>query len=240
MKFNTIYMEEAASGEESANSGTSTTTETETTATTTDETTKTETTTSYLDGKYKSVSELETGYKELQSSYSKKLAGFDGAPEAYTKAEGIAEGDPLYAYASTWGKDNQLNDKALNEFVEGYNTKQAEDLKAYQTEQIKLLGDDAKYRLENVNDYLKANTEIDEVALQQINDGLFGAKGIEVLEKLISLNKAPAPTERPPVATPDAEALKAMRFAKDEYGNRKMNDPAYRAKVMKLEEDARG
>ena len=28
--------------------------------------------TSYLDGKYKSVSELENGYKELQSTFSKK------------------------------------------------------------------------------------------------------------------------------------------------------------------------
>jgi len=190
----------------------------------------------YLDGKYKSVSEMENGYKELQSSYSKKLGNFDGAPEAYTRAEGIAEGDPLYGYASEWGKDNQMNDKGLNELVEGYNTHQAEQLQAYQAEQIKALGPDAKERLQNVSDYMKANTPVDDEALQQINDGLFGAKGVEVLEALINANKQTTPTATPPTRSYDKEQLTAMRFAKTENGERRMSvDPEYRRRVEALE-----
>lgn len=200
----------------------------------------TETEMTYADGQFKSVSDLETGYKELRSSYSKKLGGFDGAPEEYTRAEGIAEGDALYNYASAWGKENQLNDKALNEFVEGYNKQQTEQIESYKSEQIKLLGDDAKYRLENVSAYLKANTQIDDEGLQQINEGLFGAKGIEVLEQLISSTKQATPTQAPVVQAPDTETIKAMRFAKDENGQRKMSvDPAYRQKVENLERQAR-
>jgi hypothetical protein len=215
-----------------------TTTTTETTpATVVNNEGGTEATTTYLDGKYDSVSALESGYKELQSSYSKKLGGFDGSPEAYTRAEGIPENDPLHTYASEWGKENQMSDKGLNEFVEGYNKQQAEGIEAYQSEQIALLGDDAKYRLENVNDFLKANTNIDDVALKQINDGLFGAKGIEVLEQLISLNKNPSPTAAPVVAAPTMESIQAEQFKKDANGNRlSSTSPEHRAKVLKMKE----
>jgi hypothetical protein len=197
------------------------------------------TTTSFLDGKYNSVSDMENGYKELQSSYSKKLGGFDGAPEAYTRYESIPEGDALHAYASEWGKDNQMSDKGLNEFVEGYNAKQTEQLQAYQAEQLKQLGPDAKDRLQNVSDYMKANTGIDDVALQQINDGLFGAKGVEVLEALISSTKQSTPTAAPVVRTMDKQELVARRMAKNERGERLMSvDPEYRKKqeAMELEE----
>ena len=202
----------------------------------TDNNTNTDTAITYLDGKYKSVTELEAGYKELNKSYSQKLGNFDGAPEAYTRNEGIPEGDGLYDYATQWGKENQMSDKGLNEFVEGYNNKQAEELQAYQADQLKQLGPDAKDRLQNVSDYMKANTEIDEVALQQINDGLFGAKGVEVLEALISANKQSTPTTTPVVRTLDREELKARRFATNDKGERLMSiDPEYRRKTEELE-----
>ena len=215
-----------------------TTTETTTApdAVVTDNNTEETKTITYLDGKYNSVSDMENGYKELQSSYSKKLGNFDGAPEAYTRNEGIPEGDPLHTYASEWGKENQMSDKGLNEFVEGYNTQQTEQLAAYQTEQLKALGPDAKDRLQNVSDYMKANTGIDDVALQQINDGLFGAKGVEVLEALISANKQSTPTTAPVVRTLDKTELKAKRFATNEKGERLMSiDPEYRRKVEAME-----
>jgi len=55
--------------------------ETTTAPTETVEATTDEVAISYVDGKFDSVSALETSYKELQSSYSKKLGGFDGSPE---------------------------------------------------------------------------------------------------------------------------------------------------------------
>ena len=216
---------------------TATATTEEATATVVNNEGTTEATTSYMDGKYKSVSDMENGYRELQSSYSKKLGGFDGAPEAYTRAEGIQENDPMYEYASTWGKENQLNDKGLNEFVEGYNKQQNEQIEAYQSEQIGLLGENAKYRLENVSDFLKANTNIGEEGLAQVNDGLFGAQGIEVLEQLIALNKNPAPVAQAVAKAPTAESIEAEQFRKDSNGNRlSSTSPEHRAKVQKMRE----
>ena len=68
-----------------------------------------------------------------------------------------------------------------------------------------------------------------------------GAKGIEAIEKMMKLSQgsAPAPVNTAPAI--DADKLKAMRFAKDEFGNRRMStDPAYRQKVLEAEAALRG
>lgn len=220
---------------------TETTTETTTTpdAVVTDNNTEETKVITYLDGKYGSVTDLEAGYKELQSSYSKKLGNFDGAPEAYTRNEGIPEGDPLHTYAAQWGKENQMSDKGLNEFVEGYNIQQTEQLQAYQAEQLKELGPDAKDRLQNVSDYMKANTPVSDEALQQINDGLFGAKGVEVLEALINANKQSTPTNAPVVRTMDRDELKAKRFEMVEVNGQQVRrmsvDNEFRKQIEAME-----
>jgi len=196
-------------------------------ATVTDTTTGETTETTYAEGTFKSVSDLEKGYTELRSSYSKKLGGFDGAPEAYKYNEEFVKND----FIDKWGAENQLSQTGLESLVTGYEASQNEQMEAYQAEQIKALGDTAQERMTNVNDFLNANLgEAHGVDVQS-------AKGIEGIEKLIAMTKQTAPATQESRPTMDKEQVKAMRFAVDKNsGERRMSvDPEYRAKVEALE-----
>ncbi len=191
-----------------------TTSETTTEATTVNNEGTTVSETSYLDGKYKTVSALEDGYKELQSSYSKKLGGFDGTPtEGYVYKDGVAKNE----FVEKWGKDNQLSNDGINSLLEGYSSYQESEHQAYQAEQTKLLGNDATTRITNVNDFLNANLgENHGVDVQS-------AAGIEGIEKLIALSKQQAPATTQIAPTMDADTLTAMQFEKDGQGNRRLS-----------------
>ena len=222
-------MEEATTSAP-AESGTQATETTE--ATTVNQEGQTVSETTYVDGKYKSVSDLETGYKELQSSYSKKLGGFDGAPEEYKVNEGVESND----FIESWGRENQLSNDGLNSLIEGYDKYQQEQGEKYQQEQVAILGENATERLTNVNDFLKANVGENHGIDTQ------SAAGIESIERLIAMTKQSAPAAQAAQAPiVDADKVKAMRFAKDEFGNRRMSsDPAYRTKVEALEAELYG
>jgi len=195
---------------------------------TVESTTEEATETSYADGTFKSVSDLEKGYTELRSSYSKKLGGFDGTPEdGYKYTDDFAKND----FIDTWGVENQLSQAGLESLVTGYENYQNVQQQAYQTEQVKLLGDTAQERMTNVNDFLNANLgDAHGVDVQS-------AKGIEGIEKLIAMTKQTAPVTQESRPTMDKEQVKAMRFAVDKNsGERRMSiDPEYRAKVEKME-----
>jgi len=156
--------------------------------TVTDASTGEQTVTSYAGGKFKSVSELEKGYSELQSSYSKKLGEFTGSPEQYTLSEG-GEPNEVAQMIAEWGKDNQLSNDGYNqlvqkasEFMVAQEEAQAAEIQQQREAEIKLLGDNAKERISNVNDFLKANLGEDH-GLDPAT-----AKGIESIEKLINLS----------------------------------------------------
>lgn len=190
--------------------------------------------TTYLDGKYKSVSELEKGYRELQSSYSKKLGAFEGAPEAYELAEGIESNSRIEALQE-WGKENQLSNKALNEIIQMDIEKQQAEMAEYIISEKAKLGSNADARLQNVTDWAKAN--FGEDAIGPLGDMLTSAEGVKLFEKIIKASQGTAPAPSQPAQKVDAEQIRQMRFAKDEYGNRRMSsDPAYRAKVIALEQ----
>ena len=208
--------------------------ETEATTETTVEGTNGETAiTSYLDGKYDSVSALESGYKELQSSYSKKLGAFTGAPEEYTLGEGIEANSRIEALQE-WGKENQLSNDALNSIItlEAENTQR--ETEAYIQGQKELLGKDADARLNNIQDWARANLGEDNMA--DFNSMITTAKGVEMFEAISKMNSGttPAPANTNTVA--DKDTVRQMRFAKDEYGNRRMStDANYRARVEEME-----
>jgi len=216
---------------------TASTTEGATEATVVSDEGKTVSTTAYLDGKYTSVSALEEGYRELQSSYSKKLGAFDGSPEEYTLPEDKPE---ITELLTEWGKDNQLSQKGMDAFLEKYNAydstnKETQEAKVaeYKKAEMTKLGENADYRVKNATSWVQAN--LGEEGVDVLNN-LGGAKGIEVVEKIMALAKGVSPTAAPAAVIPDKDKIRAMRFAKDEYGNRRMSsDPAYRAKVETLE-----
>ena len=196
--------------------------------------------TTYLDGKYKSVSDLEGGYKELQSTFSKKtaeysekLGAFVGAPEAYELAEGIETNSRIEALQE-WGKENQLSNDALNQIIQMDIQKQEAEMAEYIANEKALLGKDADARLANIEDWTKAN--FGEEAVGPLGDMLASAEGVKLFEQIIKASQGTAPAPSQPAQKVDAEQIRQMRFAKDEYGNRKMSsDPAYRAKVNALE-----
>lgn len=199
---------------------------------------ETQSVTSYLDGKYKSVSDLENGYRELQSSYSKKLGGFKGAPEAYELADGVESNSRIEALQQ-WGKTNQLSNEALNEIISMDLATQKTDMEAYISSQKEILGKDADARITNVSDWVKAN--VGPEAVNTLGGMLTSAESVKLFETIIKNSQGTAPAQVPAAKSIDRETLNAMRFAKDEFGNRKMSsDPAYRAKVLAFEEQING
>ena len=207
-------------------------------ATTVDQSTGESTETSYANGKFKAVSELEKGYLELQKSYSQKLGKFDGAPEEYSLNEGfesVGTAETLMA----WGKENQLSNDGLNSLIAKMTEAETASVSAYKTQQMEALGKDATTRIANATDWVRAN--LGEDAVEGINSMWVGAKGIEAIEKIMKLSQGTAPTVAPARPAVDADSLRAMRFAKDEFGNRRMEtDPAFRQKVLEAEASLRG
>lgn len=197
--------------------------------------------TTYLDGKYKSVSDLENGYKELQSAFSKKTAEYNEnikqyaqtqAPEEYELAEGV-EVTPRIETLIDFGKEYNLSNEALNEIIARDKDISSKLQERYISEQKELLGKDADARLKNVKDWAIANNA-DEATF---NSMMSSAKAVEFMEKVMKGSMGTTPTNAPSAPTIDKDTLRQMRFAKDEYGNRKMSsDPSYRAKVEALEQ----
>ena len=110
--------------------------------------------------KFKSVSDLENSYKELQSTFSKKMGQFQGSPEEYSLdpemelqpdetffAQGLAE----------WGKENQLSNDGLIGLYNGYEEMQQEKRDASYKQEMEKLGANAQTRLNNVYDFLESN-----------------------------------------------------------------------------------
>lgn len=206
-------------------------------ATVIDSTTTTET--SYLDGKYKSVSELEKGYKELQSAFTKKaqeyndkLGAFKGAPEKYELPEGL-QADEAFL---TWAKEKQFSNEAVSDFIQFQADRQEKEITAYKEAEIKKLGDNAKTRIKNASDWAKANLG-DEFA-EAINSQFVGAMSIQAIEKMMTMSKNLMPAKEQAKVDYDSDKLDFMQFQeKDANGERRyVSDPAFRAKVLKLRE----
>jgi len=199
----------------------------------------TEQTVSYADGKYNSISALETGYSELQKSYSQKLGGFDGSPETYTLDEGI-ETTPRLEALQAWGKENQLNNDALNSIVQMDVEATEKAQEAYVTEQKEILGKDAETRLTNLSDWARA--QVGEEMMDTFGAMITSAKGVEMMEGLMKQMQGTAPAPAQQTQTVSKDTLSEMRFAIDKNsGERRMSiDPAYRAKVEALEAEMMG
>ena len=194
--------------------------------------------------KFKSVSELEKSYKELQSTFSKKMGAFTGAPEeGYNIDSEFLESLPgeeraLVSAIQDWGKENQLSDEGLGKLLETYsNTMQqarAEQIKA----EVAKLGEGAEQRLGEMKNWLVAN--LGEDGAKAVAPALTTAESVVALEKLIAMTKAPAPANAP-AQTVSKEKVEQMRFATNEHGERLMSiDPEYRARVLKLERQLYG
>ena len=212
--------------------------ETTTEATTEHSDGQTQSTTSYMDGRFDSVTALEQGlttsekrYEDYRSMNDKRFGSFVGSPEAYEMNEGLEASDSLQAYA----RENQFSNDALNGLVEFYNGEMNTRNEAFATAQREALGTDADARLNNVQDWAKANLGAD--AMDAFKGMITSVKSVEMFEQIMKMNNGTAPAQvSQPKTIVDRDTVKSMRYATDEYGGRKMSsDPTYRAKVEKME-----
>ncbi len=194
---------------------------------------------SYADGKFSNVGDLEKSYLELQSTFSKKLGAFEGAPEEYKIEKEDFEADDYSNLLTDWGKEHQLSNDGINSLYDGLSeidkARQAQQQEAEQTyvkEQTEILGSNASTRIKNASDWVLAN--IGEEAAESINQMWGGAKGIEAIEKIMKMSQGATPTNIPAQEYITLEKVNEMQFAKDQYGNFKMDDPSYAAKVRDM------
>ena len=204
------------------------------------ETTEDRTPTSYMEGRYNSITELEAGvttaekrYEDYRSMNDKRFGSFVGSPDEYTMNEGLEASDSLQAYA----RENQFSNDALNGLVEHYNEDMTARNDAYSSEQREALGADVDARLNNVQDWAKANLSAD--VMDSFESIITSAKSVEMIEQIMKINSGTAPAQvQAPRTVVDKDTLSQMRFAKDEFGNRRMStDKDYRAKVNAMSKE---
>jgi len=195
-----------------------------------------------------SAIEQAKAYGELQS----KFGSFTGAPEEYEMAlsEGLAEhvnledykDDPLMNDYKELAKEMGINNEGFNKFVEMHFKQQIADSEAMDTvraEEMKALGPDAERRLENVSDWAKFN--LDAAQGDALSSMLTSASAVGAIEALIAKTRNVQQTAQQPSAPAIThEQIQEMMFAKDQYGNPKMNQPEYRAEVDKMYEQRFG
>jgi len=193
----------------------------------------------YANGKFTNVGDLEKSYLELQSTFSSKLGAFEGAPEEYAFSQEGFEANEMTDALTAWGKENQLSNDGLNslygkltELDAGRTEAETQAEQAYIKEQTEALGTNATTRIKNASDWVRAN--IGEEAAESINQMWGGAKGVEAIEKIMKMSQGAVPTTAPAQEHITKEKVDQMQFAKDQYGNNKMDDPAYAAKVRAL------
>jgi len=192
--------------------------------------------------KYKTVSEQAKAYNELES----RFGSFTGAPEEYAvelsealKEQGveIADDDPMLGEAMKFAKESGMDQKGFNDMVELYAiTKLAEGeaIEQNKADEIKSLGANANQRLGNLNSW--ANANLSEDLVQGFQEMTTTAASVQALEHLIGLTRsAPlSPEGLNNAPSVSEEEVRSMQFAKDEFGNRKINsDPSFKADYEK-------
>ncbi len=191
----------------------------------------TEQTQTYGGGKYESVSALEEGYANLQSSYSKKLGGFQGAPEdGYSLSnEEMKDNDAL----AEWGAENNLSNDAYNQIIESQHNAKAQRHADFNQKQMEALGENADYRIQNIRDFAMANLGGEE-GFETIDGMISDAKDVEMFETMMkrmsSTGTAPAEIK---ASAKSNDTVREMRYAMDaNSGQRRMSvDPQYAALV---------
>ena len=188
--------------------------------------------TSYADGKYTSVGELEKGYTHLQG----RFGAFTGSPEAYELAEGI-ESTPRLEALQEWGRENQLNNDALNAIVQLDTDATQKAQESYVSEQKQILGKDADVRINNLSDWVIAQGGDQDTFAAMMGS----AKSVELMEQIMKGSQGVTPAATPAAKVYDRDSLNAMRFEKTASGDRRMSvDPEFRKRVEGLEREAHG
>ena len=188
---------------------------------------------------------------ESYNQLSSKFGAFTGAPEAYefSLSEQLTEAgvsldneNPLIAQFTEMAKESNMSqdmaNQLVNMFVEGQHADSiggAEAETARVAEQMGLLGDNANQRVQNIENWAKANLTPEQVT--GLEEATTTAAGVQAVEALIAKSRN-APMQNSDIAETsqvDMAEVQAMQFEKDDNGNRRLQtDPAFRAKFNEL------
>ncbi|MCK5236092.1 MAG: hypothetical protein KAR06_03820 [Deltaproteobacteria bacterium] len=169
--------------------------------------------------KYKSVADQAAAYPELAS----KFGGFTGAPEDYEMSmpdgidgEVLAD-DPLMGEFQTWAKENNLNQDGFTNILHMFIKNEHDTMGQNRESELAAIGDNAQQRLQNINDFARANLSEDDYA--GISELAVTAAGVKGLEAMIALTRAPK--------LPDnSETVIGMTHSEIKE---RMNDPRYQS-----------
>jgi hypothetical protein len=196
----------------------------------------------WLASKFKSVQDQAKAYKELES----RFGGFTGAPDGdyeLSVPEGIGGEfdlkDPRLAWFQDSARKSGMSQDSFTELLHGFVQSEI-DARPDPAAEIQSMGPDAQARLKAMEDWGRANLDAEQFeGFRGLVTSAAQAQAMEAVLTHTREAKIPRPTD-PKSTESTAEDLRTMRYAKDEFGHLKMNDPAYRKKVDQAYEDLYG
>lgn len=189
----------------------------------------------------KTLGEKGTEIGDLKKA-NESMSSYFGLPdEGYTlpEIEGVefTPDDPLLLAFNEFAKANNYSDKHYKETLGMYAAAQVAlaeaENEALKSEFAKL--DNAEKRIANINNWIGAN--VPEEHQDGLADIATSAAAVEALEWLLDnkAGKAPSsPQEVNGVPAMSMEEIMQLQTATDENGNRKMQNPEYRARIQRL------
>jgi hypothetical protein len=182
-----------------------------------------------LPSKFKDVNDLIKSYQMLEG----KIGNFKGAPEQY-EIEGADMNDPLINDLTETARELNMSNEALNTMINKVNESHELLEESRIQEEMQSLGPNAESRINNINNFIETNLSPHQAEVLQ--SMATSADNISVIESMIQMARPSGPTTvQPSVSAPSDSDLQEMMYAKDEYGNLKMEtDSKYADKVNKL------
>ena len=182
-----------------------------------------------LPKKFKDVDSLVKSYELLES----RMGNFVKAPDEYN-IDGVDMSDPIMSELGKTAKDLNMSNEAFSSIVNKFNevNLQMEDVNLQK--EMGALGEGAETRIANINNYIDNN--VAPHIADSIRDMATNAQSIEAIESLIQGARPSGPTTNTQnYQAPSSQDIQSMMYAKDDYGNLKMEtDSGYHAKVMAM------
>jgi len=185
----------------------------------------------YKDSKYKSVADQAKAYTDLES----RFGGFVGAPEGdyeLSFPEGVEgewiDGDPLMESFQTIARESNMSQEVFTQILHSYIGNESQLMGTDRESELKALGDNAQARLQNINDFAKAN--LSEEDYQGILAATTTAAGVKAIEALIQQTRGfQVPKDKSEVDT----GLQHSEIRE------RMNDPRYKTDKAFRDETSR-
>ncbi len=180
-----------------------------------------------LPEKFSNTEDLLKSYQALEG----KIGSFKGAPDEY-KIEGLDMSNPTLSGLADTARDLNMSNEAFSTFVNKYDSIQEQMQEVSVQEEMGKLGPNAQNRIDNINNFLTTN--MSEHQANTLQAMATSADNIAVIENLISQARpsSPATGVQSNSSAPTDSEIQQMMFAKDQYGNLKMEvDSAYASKV---------